>query len=47
MGEERGTYVEEESCIQGFGVGSLMERTHGRPCGRWDGGIQMNFQEIV
>jgi hypothetical protein len=47
MGEERGTYVEEERCIQGFGGANLMERPHGRCRGRWDDNIQMYLPEII
>jgi hypothetical protein len=47
MGEERGTYVEEERCIQGFDGGNLMEKPRGRPKGRWDDNIKMDLLEIV
>ena len=47
MGEERGTYVEEERCIQGLDGGNLMERLLGRPKGRWDDDIQMDLKEMV
>ena len=47
MGGDRGTCVEEDRCIQGFGGGNLMERPHGRPGGRWEDNIEMYLQEIV
>jgi hypothetical protein len=47
MGEERGTYLEEERCIQGFDGGNLLEISHERPRGGWDDIIQMDLQEIV
>jgi hypothetical protein len=43
MDGERGTYVEEDRCIQGFGGGNLMERPLGRPRGRWEDNIQMDI----
>jgi hypothetical protein len=47
VGGACGTQRRGEKRVQGFGGKARRKESHGRPRGRWEGGIKMDLRLIV